>query len=189
MKNEESNEKDLEKKETTEKVEKTEKKEEKKTQESKEEKKIEELKTQIKEEKAKSDEYYEHLKRNMAEFDNFKKRMSKEKDMMYNSISADIVSELLPILDNFEKALASDTKDETFKDGMQMIYNQIKTTLEKIGVVEIDALNKEFDPNIHEAVMHVEDENYGEKEVVEVLRKGYKIGDKIIRHAMVKVAN
>lgn len=150
---------------------------------------VEDLKSQLKQEKEKSDEYYEHLKRNMAEFDNFKKRISKEKDMMYNSISANIVSELLPTLDNFEKALNSETADESYKDGMLMIYNQFIETLNKLGVEEIEALNTTFDPNYHEAVMHVEDENFGEKEVTEVFRKGYKIGDKIIRHAMVKVAN
>lgn len=150
---------------------------------------IEKLKAQLKEEKEKSDEYYEHLKRNMAEFDNFKKRISKEKDMMYNTISASVISELLPILDNFEKALNSESTDELYKNGMAMIYGQLIDALNKIGVEEIEALNTTFDPNFHEAVMHVEDENFGEKEVVEVFRKGYKIGDKIIRHAMVKVAN
>ncbi|MBO5477544.1 MAG: nucleotide exchange factor GrpE [Clostridia bacterium] len=150
---------------------------------------IEELRAQLKTEREKSDEYYEHLKRNMAEFDNFKKRISKEKDMMYNTISANIVSELLPILDNFDKALNATTTDESYKNGMVMIYNQLIETLNKLGVEEIVALNTTFDPNFHEAVMHVEDENYGEKEVTEVFRKGYKIGDRIIRHAMVKVAN
>ena len=150
---------------------------------------LETLKAQLKEEKEKSDEYYEHLKRNMAEFDNFKKRITKEKDMMYNTISADIISELLPILDNFDKALNAETLDESYKNGMAMIYNQFNETLQKLGVEEIDALNKVFDPNFHEAVMHVEDESFGEKEIIEVFRKGYKIGDKIIRHAMVKVAN
>ena len=152
-------------------------------------KNVEELKAKLKEEKEKSDEYYEHLKRNMAEFDNYKKRISKEKDMMYNTISADIISELLPILDNFDKALNAETLDESYKNGMAMIYNQFNDTLQKLGVEEIDALNKVFDPNFHEAVMHIEDESFGEKEIVEVFRKGYKIGDKIIRHAMVKVAN
>lgn len=150
---------------------------------------IEDLKAQLKQEREKSDEYYDHLKRNMAEFDNFKKRISKEKDMMYNTISADLVSNLLPILDNFEKALNAQTEDESYKQGMMMIYTQFQDTLKNIGVEEIEALNKTFDPNFHEAVMHVEDENYGEKEVTDVFRKGYKIGDKIIRHAMVKVAN
>ena len=160
-----------------------------KIQEKNENSDLETLKAQLKEEKEKSDEYYEHLKRNMAEFDNYKKRISKEKDMMYNTISADIISELLPILDNFDKALNAETLDESYKNGMAMIYNQFNETLQKLGVEEIDALNKVFDPNFHEAVMHVEDESFGEKEIIEVFRKGYKIGDKIIRHAMVKVAN
>lgn len=160
-----------------------------KIQEKNENSDLETLKAQLKEEKEKSDEYYEHLKRNMAEFDNYKKRISKEKDMMYNTISADIISELLPILDNFDKALNAETLDESYKNGMAMIYNQFNDTLQKLGVEEIDALNKVFDPNFHEAVMHIEDESFGEKEIVEVFRKGYKIGDKIIRHAMVKVAN
>ena len=160
-----------------------------KIQEKNENSDLEALKAQLKEEKEKSDEYYEHLKRNMAEFDNYKKRISKEKDMMYNTISADIISELLPILDNFDKALNAETLDESYKNGMAMIYNQFNDTLQKLGVEEIDALNKVFDPNFHEAVMHIEDESFGEKEIVEVFRKGYKIGDKIIRHAMVKVAN
>ena len=163
--------------------------EEEQEKEAKENSKIETLKAQLKQEKEKSEEYYEHLKRNMAEFDNFKKRISKEKDMMYNTISADIVGQLLPTLDTFEKALSAETTDESFKEGMQMIYNQVIDTLKNIGVEEIEAMNTTFDPNIHEAVMHVEDENYGEKEVVDVFRKGYKIGDKIIRHTMVKVAN
>ena len=168
---------------TDEKVEVEDKKEAKKND------KLEELKALLKAEKEKSDEYFEHLKRNMAEFDNFKKRISKEKDMMYNTILASIVAEILPVLDNFEKALNAETADSSYKDGMVMIYGQLIDTLKGQGVEEIDALNQTFDPNFHEAVMHVEDENFGEKEVVEVFRKGYKIGDKIVRHAMVKVAN
>ena len=178
------------KKEETSNIEESEKKtQEVEQEETNDNKQLEDLKVQLKEEKEKSDEYYEHLKRNMAEFDNFKKRISKEKDMMYNTISADIISELLPILDNFDKALNAETADESYKNGMAMIYNQFNETLQKLGVEEIDALNKVFDPNFHEAVMHIEDESFGEKEIVEVFRKGYKIGDKIIRHAMVKVAN
>ena len=170
-------------------VEETENTQEENDKKTKENKKLEDLKLLLKQEKEKSDEYYEHLKRNMAEFDNFKKRISKEKDMMYTNITANIISEILPIIDNFDKALNSDTTDESYKNGVSMIYSQLIDTLQKLGAEEIDALNKTFDPNFHEAVMHVEDENFGEKEVIEVFRKGYKIGDKIIRHAMVKVAN
>ncbi len=150
---------------------------------------IAKLNNDLVEQKKKADEYFEHLKRNMAEFDNFKKRMTKEKDNMYSTIVSDVLFDLLPVIDNFEKALQADTKDESFKSGMEMIYNGLKDTLSKMGMEEIQALGTEFDPNLHEAVMHIEDDKYKEKEVVEVLRKGYKIGDKIIRHAMVKVAN
>lgn len=150
---------------------------------------IAKLNNDLVEQKKKADEYFEHLKRNMAEFDNFKKRMTKEKDNMYSTIVSDVLFDLLPVIDNFEKALQADTKDKSFKSGMEMIYNGLKDTLSKMGMEEIQALGTEFDPNLHEAVMHIEDDKYKEKEVVEVLRKGYKIGDKIIRHAMVKVAN
>lgn len=150
---------------------------------------IAKLNEHLNDQKKKADEYFEHLKRNMAEFDNFKKRMSKEKENLYITIISDVLADILPIIDNFEKAVSAETKDESFKDGMVMIYNQLNDTLKKFGLEEIDALNKTFDPNYHEAVMHVEDDNFGEKEIVEVLRKGYKIGDKVIRHSMVKVAN
>ncbi len=150
---------------------------------------IAKLNEHLNDQKKKADEYFEHLKRNMAEFDNFKKRMSKEKENLYITITSDVLADILPIIDNFEKAVSAETKDESFKDGMVMIYNQLNDTLKKFGLEEIDALNKTFDPNYHEAVMHVEDDNFGEKEIVEVLRKGYKIGDKVIRHSMVKVAN
>ena len=150
---------------------------------------IKKLTTELEEQKAKTDEYFEHLKRNMAEFDNYKKRISKEKENMYKGIVSDIAQDLLPILDNFEKALGSECTDEKYKDGMQMIYNQMSEYLKKQGLEEIEAIGKTFDPNLHEAVMHEENEEKGEKEIVEVFRKGYKIGEKVIRHSMVKVAN
>lgn len=150
---------------------------------------MDQLKKDLEEQKAKSEEYFEHLKRNMAEFDNYKKRMTKEKDNLYFSITSDVIANLLPIMDNFNTALHVDSKDISFKEGIQMIYNQLNEVLKKLGLEEIEALNKPFDPNYHEAVMHIEDENFGEKEVIEVFRKGYKIGEKVIRHAMVKVAN
>ena len=150
---------------------------------------IAKLNNDLLEQKKRSDEYFDHLKRNMAEFDNFKKRMQKEKESMYSTIVADFVSELLPVMDNFEKAVDAETKDESYKNGMKMIYSQIDDLLKKAGVEEIEALGKEFDPNYHEAVMHIEDDKYKEKEIVEVFRKGYKLGDKVIRHTMVKEAN
>ncbi len=151
---------------------------------------IEKLCEELKEQRKKTDEYFDHLKRNMAEFDNYKKRIAKEKDTLYYTIASDLVADILPILDNFEKALVADSKDESFKEGIDMIYHQLCDTLVKIGVKEIE-IGKDtiFDPNLHEAVMHIEDENYQEKQIVEVFRKGYMIGDKVVRHAMVKVAN
>lgn len=150
---------------------------------------IAKLNDHLNEQKKKADEYFDHLKRNMAEFDNFKKRVLKEKESMYSTITSDVISDLLPIIDNFEKAINATTTDESYKNGMLMIYNQLNDTLKKFGLIEIDALNKTFDPNFHEAVIHIEDDKYSEKEVVEVFRKGYKLGEKVIRHAMVKVAN
>ncbi|MDO4282540.1 MAG: nucleotide exchange factor GrpE [Clostridia bacterium] len=150
---------------------------------------ISKLESELKDQRKKTDEYFEHLKRNMAEFDNYKKRIAKEKDTMYNVIASDLVADILPSLDNFEKALDAETEDSSFKEGISMIYTQLCEVLKKIGVTEIEALNTTFDPNLHEAVMHIEDENFSEKQVVEVFRKGYIIGDKVIRHAMVKVAN
>ncbi len=150
---------------------------------------ISKLNTDLEEQTKKSEEYLDHLKRNMAEFDNYKKRMAKEKENMYISIVADFIAEILPIMDNFEKAINAESTDESFKDGIHMIYDQLKEMLDKTGLEEIECQGQDFDPNLHEAVMHVEDENYAEKQVVEVFRKGYRLGDKIIRHAMVKVAN
>ncbi len=147
------------------------------------------LNDDLNEQKKKTDEYFEHLKRNMAEFDNFKKRMNKEKDIMYSTIVSSLVSDLLPIIDNFEKAMQTETSDESFKSGIEMIYVQTKDALTKLGLEEIDTVGRTFDPSLHEAVMHIEDDNFGEKEIIEEFRKGYKIGDKVIRHSMVKVAN
>lgn len=150
---------------------------------------IAKLNEDLEEQKRLADEYYDSLKRNMADFDNYKKRMTKEKESLHTMIVADIVDNMLPILDNFENALTHECTDEKFKTGMEMIYNQIKAVISKYGVEEIESIGKEFDPMLHEAVMHLDDENFGEKEITEVFRKGYKIKDKVIRHAMVKVAN
>ena len=150
---------------------------------------ITQIKEELSEQTKKADEYYEHLKRNMAEFDNYKKRVTKEKEKLYYTITSDVIADILPIMDNFEKAIDAKTTDESYKNGMEMIYAQLSEVLKKLGLEEIEALKTTFDPNFHEAVMHIEDENFGEKGVIEVLRKGYKIGDKVIRHSMVKVAN
>ncbi len=157
--------------------------------ESNKEEYIAKLNNDLGEQTKKAEEYFEHLKRNMAEFDNFKKRMNKEKESMYSIILSDVLSSILPILDNFEKAINTETTDEGYKDGITMIYNQLNEYLTAQGLVEIEAKGLKFDPNLHEAVMHEENDKYGEKEIVEVFRKGYVIKDKVVRHSMVKVAN
>ena len=147
------------------------------------------LNKDLEEQKKKADEYVDSLKRNMAEFDNFKKRMNKEKESLYISILSDVISNLLPVIDNFEKAKDAECTDETYKTGVSMIYNQLMELLNKQGVEKIPDLGQTFDPDIHEAVMSVADETKGEKEIVEVFRTGYKLKDKVVRHSLVKVAN
>ena len=124
-----------------------------------------------------------------AEYDNFRKRSQKERESLYTDIKADTLLKFLPVYDNLERALAQSTADEAYRKGVEMIMTQFNTTLEKLGITEIEALGKTFDPNMHNAVMHIEDENFGENEVVEVFQKGFKLHDKVIRFAMVKVAN
>ena len=124
-----------------------------------------------------------------AEYDNFRKRSQKERDGLYADIKADTLLKFLPVYDNLERALATPTADEAYRKGVEMTMVQFNQTLEKLGITEIEALGKTFDPNMHNAVMHIEDENFGENEVVEVFRKGFKLNDKVIRFAMVKVAN
>lgn len=150
---------------------------------------IAKLNKDLEEQKKKADEYIDSLKRNMAEFDNFKKRMNKEKESLYVSILSDVVSSLLPVIDNFEKAKDAECTDETYKTGVSMIYNQLMELLNKQGVERIPDLGETFDPDIHEAVMSVMDETKGEKEIVEVFRTGYRLKDKVVRHSLVKVAN
>ena len=124
-----------------------------------------------------------------AEYDNFRKRSQKEKDALYGDIKANTVTQFLPVYDNLERALKQNTEDEAYKKGVEMIMTQFCTTLEKMGVTEIECLGEKFDPTMHNAVMHVDDEEKGENEIVEVFQKGFKLGDKVIRFAMVKVAN
>ena len=135
------------------------------------------------------EELTDRLKRNMAEFDNFRKRTEKEKSSMYIIGAKEIVEKILPVVDNFERGLAQAPEGDAFADGMKMIYKQLMTALDEMGVKEIEAKGKEFDPNLHNAVMHVEDENAGTNEVVEVFQKGYTYKDFVVRHSMVKVAN
>ena len=135
------------------------------------------------------EELTDRLKRNMAEFDNFRKRTEKEKSSMYILGAKDIVEKILPVVDNFERGLAQAPEDDAFADGMKMIYKQLISTLNDLGVQPIEAVGKEFDPNFHNAVMHVEDEEAGENIVVEEFQKGYTYKDFVVRHSMVKVAN
>lgn len=122
----------------------------------------------------------------MAEYDNFRKRTAKERDFIYSEAYSDAIKQLLPVIDNIERSVTFVSDEET-KKGLNMIITQMTEALNKMGVTVIET--KEFDPNVHNAVMHVDDEAYGEGEIVEVFQKGYKYKDKIIRYAMVKVAN
>lgn len=124
-----------------------------------------------------------------AEYDNFRRRSQKEKDSLYGDVKAETLKKFLPVYDNLVRALAQSTADEAYRKGVEMIMTQFNTTMEKLGVSEIDCLGKTFDPAFHNAVMHVDDEEKGENEIVEVFQKGFIMGDKVIRFAMVKVAN
>ena len=148
-----------------------------------------ELKKQIESQKVQIDETEDRLKRVAAEFDNYKKRNTKERDGMYHSLVADIISNFLPVIDNLEKAVATETKDEEYKKGIELVLKQFKDVLTARGIVEIEAVGNTFDPELHEAVSSVQDETKGEKEIVQEYRKGYMIGSRVIRHSMVIVAN
>ena len=135
------------------------------------------------------EETEDRLKRIMAEFENYKKRSLKERDMLYSSILADIVSSFLPIIDNLQNATEVETNDESYKQGVELVLKQFSEVLTKFGVEEIKTVGETFDPELHEAVSSIQDETKGEKEIVQDYRKGYKIGTKVIRHSMVVVAN
>lgn len=140
----------------------------------------------------KIDELTDRLTRQMAEFDNFRKRTEKEKAQMYEIGAKDIIEKILPIVDNFERGLSSVPEEEKatpFAEGMEKIYKQLMTTLEGIGVKPIEAVGQEFNPDFHNAVMHVEDEELGENVIAEEFQKGYTYRDSVVRHSMVKVAN
>ena len=124
-----------------------------------------------------------------AEYDNFRKRSQKEKEALYKDVKADTLKSFLPVYDNLLRALAQPTEDAAYAKGVEMIMAQFNTTMEKLGVEKIESLGQSFDPAFHNAVMHVDDETKGENEIVEVFQEGFKMGDKVIRFAMVKVAN
>ena len=149
-----------------------------------------------KKKKDKKDEQIEdlndRLKRQMAEFDNFRKRSEKEKSQMYEIGAKDIIEKILPVVDNFERGLGSvpeEEKNAPFVEGMEKIYKQLMTTLESVGVKPIEAVGQEFNPDFHNAVMHVEDDELGENIIAEEFQKGYMYRESVVRHSMVKVAN
>ena len=138
------------------------------------------------------EELQDRLKRQMAEFDNFRKRTEKEKSAMYEVGAKDIIEKILPVLDNFERGLAAvpeDLKGGSFAEGVEMIYKQFIKTLEDAGVEAIEAVGQQFNPDLHNAVLHIDDEAYGENEISQELQKGYKYRGTVVRHSMVQVAN
>ncbi|MBR1659679.1 MAG: nucleotide exchange factor GrpE [Oscillospiraceae bacterium] len=131
----------------------------------------------------------DRLLRLMAEFDNYKKRSARERENIYTDVRVDTVTRFLPVYDNLERALNAETADEAYKKGVEMTFQQLMEVFKKLGVEPIEALGQKFDPTRHNAVMHVDDEAYGENEVVQELQKGFILGEKVIRFSMVKVAN
>ncbi|MBQ3408430.1 MAG: nucleotide exchange factor GrpE [Clostridia bacterium] len=147
------------------------------------------IKVLIESQKQEIEEKDDRIKRLIAEFENFKKRSSKERENLYNSIMGDIVTSFLPIIDNLEKAVEVKTVDEEYKQGIELVLKQFKEVLESNGVKEIESIGQTFNPELHEAVTSVVDDNLGVQEIKEEYRKGYMIGDKVIRHSLVVVAN
>ena len=146
---------------------------------------LEELK-ELKEQAVRQEDKYLRL---CAEYDNYRKRTAKEKEALGADVRADTAAAFLPVYDNLERALKVETADEAFKKGVEMTVKQLREVLSKLGITEIPAQGQAFDPNLHNAVMHVEDESLGENTVAEVFQAGFQCGDKVIRFAMVKVAN
>lgn len=160
--------------------------------ESKEKKKFFAKKEKKDKKDEKIEELTDRLTRQMAEFDNFRKRTEREKSQMYEIGAKDIIEKILPVIDNFERGLAAvpeESKEDPFVEGMEKIYKQIMTTLEGVGVKPIEVVGQEFNPDFHNAVMHVEDEEAGENIITEEFQKGYMYHDSVVRHSMVKVAN
>jgi len=148
-----------------------------------------ELKKTIETQKIQLEELDDRFKRVAAEFENFKKRSNKEREGLYSSLKGDVILSILPVLDNLEKASQAKTEDKGYKQGVELVLKQFKDVLSSNGVEEIPTVGTTFDPELHEAVASVIDENLGEKEIKEEYRKGYKIGSRVIRHSMVVVAN
>ena len=153
-------------------------------------KKTKKLEGELEKKEAELAEANDKYMRLFAEYDNFRKRTAKEKEGIYADAYLDALTQILPVLDNLERAAAFENADaESLKKGLELTLKSFSETLEKLGVREIESLGKTFDPNVHNAVMHVDDEAFGESEIVEVFAKGYARGDKVLRHSMVKVAN
>ena len=171
-------------KEKDENIEELEKEEEVKKEQKHEKEKVKEVVP-----KQDYDELDDRYKRILAEFENFKKRSSKERDGLYNSILSDVIEVILPVVDNLENAVKAETEDTGYKQGVELVLKQLKDVLKSKGVEEIKTVGETFDPQLHEAVSSIQDENLGEKEISQEYRKGYKIGNRVIRHSMVVVAN
>ncbi len=155
-------------------------------------KELESLRSELEQKNKQCAEYLEKLQRTAADYDNFKKRSAKEKEALYIDAVGDVVGNLVPVLDNMERALAAmnaDSTVQTLKDGVDMVFKQFREAIKNIGVEEIKSVNEQFDPMLHNAVMHVEDETAGTNTVVEEFQKGYVYKEKVIRYSMVKVAN
>jgi len=162
---------------------------------SSEEKNVDEVVQEIKEKadgkdyKAEYDELNDRFMRLYAEFENYKKRTQKDKERIFNIVTGDVAMSMLPVMDNLEKAAAAKTEDTGYQDGVKLVAKQFADALKTLGLEEIESVGKKFDPELHEAVSHVDDDTKGEGEIVEEYRKGYKIGSRVIRHSMVIVAN
>ena len=135
------------------------------------------------------DEITDRYKRVLAEFENFKKRSQKEREGLYNSILSDVITVILPVVDNLENAVKAETEDVKYKEGIELVLKQLKDVLASKGIEEIQAIGETFDPSLHEAVSSIQDDSKGQQEIVEEYRKGYILGNKVIRHSMVVVAN
>ena len=157
-----------------------------------EQQQIQQLKKELEEKTQKCDEYQGLLQRTVAEFDNYRKRTTKEKESLYQDATADTIAQMLIVVDNLQRALDTNKDNaqaEQVLKGVQMVLNQFNECLEKLGVEEIKAIGETFDPEVHNAVMHIEDETVDDNTIIEEFQKGYKLKDRVIRHSMVKVAN
>ena len=138
---------------------------------------------------AEYEELNDRYKRMLAEFENYKKRSQKERESIYGMITGDVVATMLPIMDNLEKAADAKTDDINYQEGVKLVVRQFSEALKRLGLEPIEAIGTRFNPEFHEAVSHIEDSTKGEQEIVQEYRKGYKIGNKVVRHSMVIVAN